>query len=132
MRRTVYWPMQDRKRRVGLRSNEHIMMIQKQRENLFAMIRGYHEAPVLLEPSNAEMGVFIRDLERMKDKIISMTLGLVRGSEDFKDWSSELNALAVRVKPKAAHTNTEKKERELVSEKIGQLLVVVEMTQKAI
>ena len=31
----------------------------KERENLFTLLRGYHEAPVLLKPSNAETGRFV-------------------------------------------------------------------------
>ena len=105
-------------------------MIQKGRENLFALLRGYHETPGLLEASNAETGRFTADLEGMKEKIVSMVLGLIRGNEEFKDWSPDLLVLATKAKIEITHTAREKQERELIGDKIQQLLAIIALTKK--
>jgi hypothetical protein len=54
-----------------------------------------------------------------------MMLGLLRGNAEYKDWTPDLNSLDVKVKPKSTHTEVEKSERKLLSDKVTHLRAIV-------
>lgn len=106
-------------------------MIQKERENLFVLLRTYHESPMPHEPSNGAVSGLLSELEKVQDKVISMALGVFGGKKEFVDWLPDLTTFAVKVKTQTKEAKLEQGEGDLISAKVTLLQEVVGFTHKA-
>lgn len=105
-------------------------MIQKNREVLFVLIRGYHEHPVPEKFPNKALNSLAADLHQTQERAISMVLRFVQGKEEFTDWRPSLEALAAKVKVSPAKTPADTAFAQLLMGKIGELVAMVQLAQK--
>lgn len=108
-----------------------VYLIQKERENLFVLLRTYHEGPVPEGPAEGVVSGLLADLEKVQDKVISMALGVFGGKNDFVDWLPDLKTFAMKVKVQTKEAKLEQSEGDLISAKVTLLQEVVDFTRRA-
>jgi len=107
-------------------------MIQQDRNGIFDLLRAYHENVFSINSSNTKITELKTELEAIQEQVITMVLGFVYGRVEFMDYSEDLNNLEKRIKAHAAGTQVEQDDKELISNKAGQLLSIIELTKKSV
>lgn len=108
------------------------MMIHKNRDNLFALLRAYHTETVLLKPSNTEFRGTIKDLSTLEDKIIGMVLGMANGKGEFIDFSQELKEFSEKNQAQPSAIKKEQNQKNMIAKKVEQLQTIVDLAKKSI
>lgn len=106
-------------------------MSQQEKNNLFAVLRKYHESPFPAKFSSKEMDGLKTELEAIQDKITSMILSFVYGKAGFVDSSNELSSFEVKVKACPSCNKLENSDKNLLVSKIDQLLKILELAKGA-
>jgi|GEM_PF-3577516 len=101
------------------------------RNQLYISLRAYHESLFSPKPSNAQFDQLRKDLELIQDQIINMILSFVNGKAVFLDNSPDLDTLQARVKASPAQSEPEKKDKEMLTSKIGLLMDMLALASKA-
>lgn len=105
-------------------------MIQKNREVLFVLIRGYHEKPVPEKYANKVLNSLAVDLNQTQERVISMVLRFVQGKEEFTDWRPSLEALAGKIKAFSWKAPADIAFAELLTGKVAELVAMVVLAKK--
>lgn len=106
-------------------------MIQKERENLFVLLRSYHESPMPTASSNSSIATLLTELEKVQDRVISMALGVFGGKKEFVDWLPDLATFAAKIKVQTKEAKLNRGEGELIGAKVTLLQEVVGFTHRA-
>lgn len=114
----------------GTASINCIPMIQKNREVLFVLIRGYHEQPVSEKFPNKTLNSLAADLHRTQERVISMMLRFVQGKDEFTDWRPSLEVLAGKIKAFTGKTPADVAFAQLLMGKVAELVAMVVLAQK--
>ncbi len=108
------------------------MMIHKNRDSLFALLRSYHTETLLLKPTNTEIHIIIKELSGLEDKIIGMVLGMANGKGEFIDFSQDIINLLEKNEEQSSAVKKEQKQKNIIAEKVHQLQTIVELAKKSV
>ncbi|MBP9686370.1 MAG: hypothetical protein KBD66_01050 [Candidatus Doudnabacteria bacterium] len=105
------------------------MMHPKKKEELFNLLRDYHASPTPPGLTSGHVQSCVRELDILRDHIMTMIFGLIRGTAPFRDWKSELQTLTTKVKPQTKDSASEREELSMIQIKIVKLSAIVESAE---
>ena len=106
-------------------------MASPNKEKILVEMRNYHTTPFADKLSSEAANMLRVKFAVLEDEIIAMLLGLINGKVEYNDYSPELTKFEKEVKALAGKDATQKKEKELFTQKIKQLLEISQLAADA-